>query len=389
VPEKFEPVEIIVAVNGTQENFDGVILNPLVVEQLERYLPGTTFKHNHINDADSLVAQSVPIDYITIHAHQIGSLMNLGLLQDMTPLIEKFNYDMSKHSQGMIDLVRALDPEGRLIAMPGSTNSSLGVMALAYNKDIFDAFDVPYPHEGITWDEVIDLANRFGTRGDEEYWGLTTFFGFVPMMQSFELSYTNADGEIDLSNPKWAELFRLGERFYYEAGRDSNFTWKNFDFFFKERNIAMYFGNVRPLMNQTRDGNIPDFNWDMVAVPRLSQNEPIKIPPETGLRIIPVTSKNPDHTFKLIEILNSDEVVLGSQQSYFDSPEVSSKNLEALNVSNYETATYIPGKYDQQLNQLLVQILQRMGPEGKDINEAMNEFKQMLEFRLEELRAQE
>ncbi len=74
---------------------------------------------------------------------------------------------------------------------------------------------------------------------------------------------------------------------------------------------------------------------------------------------------------------------------FFDFPELAETNLEALNLGKYETATYVPGKYDGLFNLLLINILRRMGPEGKDINSAMNEFKQMLELRLQELRAME
>ncbi|MFC4306302.1 extracellular solute-binding protein [Cohnella boryungensis] len=46
---------------------------------------------------------------------------------------------------------------GRLYGLSNAYNSQ----ALYYNKDLFDRAGVAYPRDGMNWEEVLQLAQRF------------------------------------------------------------------------------------------------------------------------------------------------------------------------------------------------------------------------------------
>jgi len=67
-------------------------------------------------------------------------------------------------------------PEHRVQAMHEgiySLPANLTKFALAYNKKVFDQFGVDYPTDDMTWNEVIDLANKVtGEKEGLQYRGL-------------------------------------------------------------------------------------------------------------------------------------------------------------------------------------------------------------------------
>ncbi|NOU90117.1 extracellular solute-binding protein [Paenibacillus sp. LMG 31460] len=42
----------------------------------------------------------------------------------------------------------------------------MDTLVLYYNKDIFDKFGISYPRNGMTWDEVYDLAKKLNRTED-------------------------------------------------------------------------------------------------------------------------------------------------------------------------------------------------------------------------------
>src|SRR5690625_4169375 len=85
-----------------------------------------------------------------------GRYEELGLLMDQMPLIESSGLDLSLYDQGVIDSLKNASPVGELNALPVIKQGYV----MTYNKDIFDAFAVPYPTDYMTWDEVIELGKK-------------------------------------------------------------------------------------------------------------------------------------------------------------------------------------------------------------------------------------
>ncbi len=68
-------------------------------------------------------------------------------------------------------IMRIACKDGTLPGLP----IDISVPLIMYNKAMFDREGLPYPQEGWTWDELMDLAHRLTLRNEE---GIATQFGF-------------------------------------------------------------------------------------------------------------------------------------------------------------------------------------------------------------------
>lgn len=139
-----------------------------IEKHLKRKFPQATFhytKRSQGNDIEDLVAAGTVPDLILFGVDRILTYRDLGVLADLTPLVKEQNIDISRFADGIIDTIKSYSEHGELYAMPWSYNPA----ALYYNKDIFDKFGVPYPKDGMSWDELGDLVKKLpdGRRGGD------------------------------------------------------------------------------------------------------------------------------------------------------------------------------------------------------------------------------
>lgn len=105
-------------------------------------------------DATKLLVQcatGVGPDLMDISEGIMQSMVQAGLLQDLTDAAKQRGFDPSKTFPAIRD---ALTVDGRQYRFPANVN----VQAVLYNKAIFDDHGVPYPKEGWTWDDFIAAA---------------------------------------------------------------------------------------------------------------------------------------------------------------------------------------------------------------------------------------
>lgn len=96
-------------------------------------------------------------------------LIEIDLLLDLYPLIEKFGFDLDRLEPGIMGYLKDMSNVGELNGLPLIRPE----YALVYNPDIFDLFGVPYPTDGMTWDEIIELASKVtGEMNGVHYRGL-------------------------------------------------------------------------------------------------------------------------------------------------------------------------------------------------------------------------
>src|SRR5690625_3087700 len=116
----------------------------------------------------------------------------LDLVRDQMPLIEKHGFDLGLYDPGIIESLENASVEGDLNALPVFRPGYI----MAYNKDIFDAFGVPYPTDNMTWDEIIELGKQLsGERDGVQYHGL-----WPGRDQLSQVSATILDPETDEPN---------------------------------------------------------------------------------------------------------------------------------------------------------------------------------------------
>jgi len=140
-----------------------------------------------------------PPDVVMFDLHQMSQLITDNMLAPLDPLIAKDKFDTADIVPAVIDGIKAASTDGKLYALSPMFSSS----ALVYNKKMFDEAGVPYPTDGMTWEQMFDLARRL-TKGEGE----TKVHGF-----NF---YSQAHG--DLFSMSWAYTQPLQLRVWDDKG---------------------------------------------------------------------------------------------------------------------------------------------------------------------------
>jgi multiple sugar transport system substrate-binding protein len=94
------------------------------------------------------------------------------VLLDLTPYIQREGYPLSALNELAVKDFTTAD--GKQVGLPRDLN----VIALFYNKKMFDAAKVPYPDEGWDWDKLVEVAKKLtidtNKDGKVDQWGLYT-----------------------------------------------------------------------------------------------------------------------------------------------------------------------------------------------------------------------
>lgn len=153
--------------NLIQAKLSNVHIRVIEFEQI--FTPGQDRTDSFI----SLINEQRP-DLIGIPSYIPGlysELVKQNLLEPLDGRIEKDAFDIDALMPGPVEQLRSAG-DGALFALPLTFTGE----ALFYNKDLFDRHEVPYPEDGMTFAEVLQLAQRFA--------GLKDVFGYSEVWQS-------------------------------------------------------------------------------------------------------------------------------------------------------------------------------------------------------------
>ncbi|CAG7652339.1 ABC transporter substrate-binding protein [Paenibacillus allorhizosphaerae] len=256
-------------------------------------------------------------------------LINLNLHADMAPLIKKHNYDLNRFEPILIDAIKTTNPEGNIIGLPMPYG---GMQVMFYNKSIFDKFGVPYPKDGMTWDQTYELAKQM-TRvdGGDVYRGFGSFYGALLRDNQLSVPYLDPKADKMYDPEKWKVLFNNFSRFYQIQNNkraDGTSQTSEAEAFEKSQKVAL---------NANQFGRYAGFpaemNWDMVTMPTFKEapNTTGMIVGSSGYWYITKTNKNQDISFKIIEFLLSDEMQIEEAKTKANMPSVRTiKDLDKI-----------------------------------------------------------
>lgn len=162
-------------------------------------------------------------DVISLTQDQYQLLANDGYLYDLDTVIKQDQFDMNKMMPGVIELLKNAG-RGKLYGLSPSFSSQ----ALYYNKDMFDKHKIPYPTDRMSWEEILQLAERFPTegQGEEQTYGLvlsgSTAFDLVETMGTAKgLTYVDYDsGQLTINTDEWTTIFETVTN-SYKSGKVS------------------------------------------------------------------------------------------------------------------------------------------------------------------------
>lgn len=287
-------------------NWDTLLAGPL-----QKKYPYITVKEIKSNLADAIAA-GIPIDLYITPEVDMGDYIQKDLAEDIEPLMKMNGMKIDQIEPTTIQTVRNHSAAKKLFALP----FYLQFTALYYNKDIFDKFAAPYPKDGMTWDDAIQLAKKVsGTLGGGDHiYGLKPDqvqrwadpFGITPV--------DPATNKASVNNAKYRRVFDLSKQLFSIPGNTPKTAQEVnasvLDLFIKDQKLAMYFGvNRFPFLQSS------DVNWDMVQSPYFPDLPNIGGIVDSFVIGMSKTSKHKDAAFKVVETLLSDEVQLYSARS--------------------------------------------------------------------------
>ncbi|MFE5317291.1 ABC transporter substrate-binding protein [Paenibacillus sp. NPDC056579] len=371
-------------------------LNTLIAEPLQKKFPqisveaimpgkGTTIAE--------LVVAGQPPDIIYTNNLDFGTYKTLDLLEDITPLMKKHQVDLDRFDPEL--LASAKSDKGELYGLPFFAHFS----ALYYNKNIFDKFGVPYPKNGMTWEDTIELAKKVSRLDNGvEYRGLdpdTIARMAMPLGLTFVDAKTN---RASVNTDGWRTVFTLGKEIWNiphnRPEKLNSFQARNW--FMKDQTIAMLpYNNLLNigLEEATKLG----LNWDLVQYPSYKEKPNLYNHVDSQNFVIAKTSKYKDQAAQLLSIMSSDEVQMKSARATArlsslknpemkkalgaDMPFLQGKNLQSIFKSSSPPAPEY-SQFNTSVRDLVFKSFEEY-MNGKDLNTALREAEANVNKRLD------
>ncbi|CAM3376479.1 ABC transporter substrate-binding protein [Marinicrinis lubricantis] len=348
---------------------------------------------------DKMILAGEPID---IFFRSIGAFFyevpENGFQYDMTELVETHDVDLSRIDPAIMESMTA-NANGEIWGIP-FTNTNL---VLYYNKDIFDSFGVEYPKDGMTWDEMYDLAKQFNqTRDGVDYVGLALSGHHVVKLNNFGMSYVDPNtGLSTYDDERWKHVLDV----LYTPAQDPGYQ----AFMAKKENKVadsqdFYDGKAAMLGTiQHHSGNPnfqrADFNWDMAAFPTYAENPGVGSQAYPEYMAIPSFSEHKDEAMEVIKYLISDEfqtelskkgamTVLADPeiQAVYGTGEYQGKNLEAAFYNEF-APVMVKTVYDNEVERAVTQYVNDLALGKIDINTALRQAKEQGDQKIAEMSA--
>ncbi|WP_028548494.1 ABC transporter substrate-binding protein [Paenibacillus sp. UNC451MF] len=348
--------------------------------KIKEKLPHINVKYIMQKDSKSLPELLTAGGSFDIMISSVGLTQNFlttyDLQYDISELIKKYNFDLNKLEPTSVEIQRGF-ADGGIYGMPVSTTSG----ALFYNKDLFDKFGVPYPKDGMTWDEVYELAKKMTrTEGGIKYKGLAMSFQHLMLLD--QNSFNPLDPKTfkpRITEDGFKQSFENLARFFKIPGNevegDKYTLASQTDQFLKNGTAAMYLS-----LSGTRPEN---FNWDIVSHPVYKDKPGIGPQSYPTYFYITKTSKNKDAAFQVLDYIASEDfqrfmVKAGTANTILkdgakfasdfgiDDPKLKGKNFKSLFPQKYAAPT-IKTKYQGLLETELYTALMEY-QKGSDAN---------------------
>lgn len=231
---------------------------------------------------DQVIKEQQP-DVLFLFPEQVERYGNLGQLYNLDSLINQDRFDIEKLHPAIVDYIRSIG-SGQLFAL---TPNFYGT-GVYYNKDLFDKFQVPYPTDAMTWEELMQLARRFSPSSTSSY-GIrfnsansSLFQLALKIGANNDLKYIDLEHKrMTLNTPSWKNIFQSvfdtykEDAIYQNSDQDKlkpGMTYQERLLLnpFITNQVAMaieghYFMNDLRLAEELKPEEVP--NWDVVSLP--------------------------------------------------------------------------------------------------------------------------
>lgn len=196
-----------------------------------------------------------------------------------------------------LEEVRTVAPDFSLYAIPYGES----VYGLFYNKTLFDLMDVPYPRDGMTWDETFQLASQVKKPMS---WVALDVDNFSLVASQIPLRLADFDEE------SWLKWDQFVAQFLRQREGEA---WSNGIWYFYEGKVAMVAASLMDythsyLNNVSGDLRLSKVDWDVVSFPVFSAEQPVAPARRMLLLGVPRMAENKEDAFKIIRRLLTEPV---------------------------------------------------------------------------------
>lgn len=300
---------------------------------------------NPVEEMKKLIESTNPPDVLILDYTSLPALIEENLLQPLDAFIVEEGFDTDGYADIVLEALRDAG-NGQLYGLSPTFSS----YALIYNADLFHEVGVPLPYDGMTWDEVFELAKRFAGQGSEEdpIFGFSFSTNIYSDFNEFLNIYTEplhlkvVDENMErmlVNTPQWEEVFTEISKLYEEdvIPNDEDW-WKIRENIEKTRSFSQLdyhaFLSGKVAMALTSHDELGEviyamdhadviegfdaFAWDVVALPYHEEN------PNVGgnvtidpIFVIPTNATNTEDAWDFIKFINSEQwAQLKSKSTY-------------------------------------------------------------------------
>ncbi|MCC3372904.1 ABC transporter substrate-binding protein [Cohnella sp. REN36] len=332
-------IEIVPAIDYTETQFEEPEKQQQPVDQLAK--------------VKAIMTGANPVDVMIIDQPSLlTQLVQENLVKPLDPMIKEDKIDTTAFVPTVIDGIKELGGDEQLYALTPTFMPS----ALFYNKTLFQKAGVELPTDGMSWDDVFNMAKRLasGKGGKDGTYGFTfnQWGGSDPYsdVQSYVAPlkmrlYDEKAEKMTVNTPQWANAWTKIADLYknhvvpnqedMQAIYSSQQPYDGKQIYNPYQNQLFYMGKSAMMIGQYSLLNeletfgknyeklkMQKLDWDVVTVPQFTNEAPgigININLST-LSAINAKAANPDDAWEFIKFMSGEEWAKFKSRSSYEMP---------------------------------------------------------------------
>jgi multiple sugar transport system substrate-binding protein len=260
-------------------------------QQFEQQGKGVAQKQpDPLEKVKAIMTGSNPVDVMIFDMNLLSSLVNENMLKQLDPLLKSDKIDTAEFVPSVIDGIREQGNNNIYALSPTFMPS-----ALYYNKKLFQKAGVPVPKDGMTWDDVFNLAKQMtkGTGKDAVFgfsfnqWGGSgeNFYDIQNYIAPLQLKvYDDKAEKMLINTPQWENVWNTVYDLYkahviprqqdmnFQQPADGKYNPYQGRLFLNGR-VAMTIGDygmindIQQMNDNSEKLKVEKLDWDVVTVP--------------------------------------------------------------------------------------------------------------------------
>lgn len=301
------PVELIL-----QDNNSGITedeFQKLFIAGVQAKYPQISLKLVKGGKIEDMIAAGETPDLVAVSNPVFYAYESIGYPQELESMIKQYKVNLDSIEPVIVNDLRRVSKDQKIYGLPFGMN----VGAMMYNKDLFDLFGVPYPKDGLTWEEHFQLTKQM-TRTDSN--GALYFGSAIPSvsnaLKQYGVSSVNAAGLAVYTSDAHKTVFSHFEQYFRLPGFVQGKTISPTTFFSKS-NVAMNPAWINGIASSLKTP--PTFQWGITGFPVFAKSPDRGNPIDFHMLLVNKGSKHKEAAYQVLLAMISEEVQLKSNKN--------------------------------------------------------------------------